>query len=91
MRLHPENSRPAQLGAPTLARLGETERAKEWLERALFLDPEDSIAAYNAAKGGVVAAIAKERPIPLRFIGVGEGIDDLKPFVAAEFVDALVG
>ena len=36
----------------------------------------------GSAKGGVVAAIAKERPIPLRFIGVGEGVDDLKPFVA---------
>jgi fused signal recognition particle receptor len=45
----------------------------------------------GTAKGGVVAAIAKERRIPLRFIGVGEGLDDLKPFVAAEFVDALVG
>jgi fused signal recognition particle receptor len=45
----------------------------------------------GTAKGGVVAAIAKERPIPLRFIGVGEGLDDLKPFVAAEFVEALVG
>ena len=45
----------------------------------------------GSAKGGVVAAIAKERPIPLRFVGVGEGIDDLRPFVAAEFVDALVG
>ena len=45
----------------------------------------------GTAKGGVVAAIAKERPIPLRFIGVGEGIDDLKPFVAADFVEALVG
>ncbi len=44
----------------------------------------------GSAKGGVVAAIAKERPIPLRFIGVGEGLDDLKPFVAGEFVDALV-
>jgi fused signal recognition particle receptor len=44
----------------------------------------------GSAKGGVVAAIAKERPIPLRFIGIGEGLDDLKPFVAAEFVDALV-
>ena len=49
MRLHPENSRPAQLGAPTLARLGETDRAKEWLERALFLDPDEPIATYNAA------------------------------------------
>ena len=45
----------------------------------------------GTAKGGVVAAIAKERPVPLRFIGVGEGIDDLKPFVAADFVEALVG
>ena len=45
----------------------------------------------GSAKGGMVAAIAKERPIPLRFIGVGEGLDDLKPFVAAEFVEALVG
>jgi fused signal recognition particle receptor len=45
----------------------------------------------GTAKGGVVAAIAKERPIPLRFIGVGEGLDDLKAFVAAEFVEALVG
>ena len=49
MRLHPENSRPAQLGAPALARMGETERAKEWLERALFLDPDEPIATYNAA------------------------------------------
>jgi len=45
----------------------------------------------GTAKGGVVAAIAKDRPIPLVFIGVGEGIDDLRPFRAAEFVDALVG
>jgi fused signal recognition particle receptor len=45
----------------------------------------------GSAKGGVVAAIAKERPIPLRFIGLGEGLEDLRPFVAAEFVDALVG
>jgi fused signal recognition particle receptor len=45
----------------------------------------------GSAKGGVVAAIAKERPIPLRYIGVGEGLDDLKPFIASDFVDALVG
>ena len=45
----------------------------------------------GSAKGGVVAAIAKERPIPLRFIGVGEGLGDLRPFVARQFVDALVG
>jgi fused signal recognition particle receptor len=45
----------------------------------------------GTAKGGVVAAIAGMNPVPLRFIGVGEGIDDLRPFAAAEFVDALVG
>jgi fused signal recognition particle receptor len=45
----------------------------------------------GTAKGGVVAAIAKTRPVPLKLIGVGEGIDDLRPFRAAEFADALVG
>ena len=44
----------------------------------------------GSAKGGVVAAIAKQHPIPLRFIGVGEGVDDLRPFVAREFVEALL-
>jgi fused signal recognition particle receptor len=44
----------------------------------------------GSAKGGVVAAIAREHPVPLAFIGVGEGVDDLRPFVAAEFVDALL-
>jgi len=45
----------------------------------------------GTAKGGVVAAIAKEHPVPLKYVGVGEGLDDLRPFVAAEFVAALVG
>jgi len=44
----------------------------------------------GTAKGGVVCAIARERPIPLRFIGAGEGIDDLRPFDAREFVAALL-
>ncbi|CAL93383.1 signal recognition particle-docking protein FtsY [Azoarcus olearius] len=43
----------------------------------------------GTAKGGVVAAIARQCPKPLRFIGVGEGIDDLQPFKAREFIDAL--
>lgn len=43
----------------------------------------------GTAKGGVIAAIAKERPIPFRFIGVGEKIDDLQTFNAREFVEAL--
>jgi fused signal recognition particle receptor len=45
----------------------------------------------GTAKGGVIAAIAKAHPIPLRFIGVGEGLDDLRPFVAEDFVTALLG
>jgi fused signal recognition particle receptor len=44
----------------------------------------------GTAKGGVVAAIACQRPIPLLFVGVGEGIDDLRPFVARDFVEALI-
>lgn len=44
----------------------------------------------GTAKGGVIAGIAKQKPIPLRFIGVGEGIDDLRPFEAKDYVDALI-
>ena len=44
----------------------------------------------GTAKGGVIAALAKTRPIPVRFIGVGESIDDLRPFVAKDYVDALL-
>jgi fused signal recognition particle receptor len=43
----------------------------------------------GTAKGGVIAAIAETRPIPIRFIGVGESIEDLRPFKASEFVEAL--
>jgi fused signal recognition particle receptor len=45
----------------------------------------------GTAKGGALAAIAKARPIPVRFIGVGEDLDDLKPFAAREYVEALIG
>jgi fused signal recognition particle receptor len=45
----------------------------------------------GTAKGGVVCAIAREKPVPLLFVGIGEGIDDLRPFVARDFAEALVG
>jgi fused signal recognition particle receptor len=45
----------------------------------------------GSAKGGVLAAIARQCPKPVRFIGIGEGIDDLRPFSAHEFVEALLG
>ena len=44
----------------------------------------------GTAKGGVLAAIARQQPKALRYIGVGEAIDDLQPFKAAEFVAALL-
>jgi len=44
----------------------------------------------GTAKGGVICAIARYKPLPLRFIGVGEGLEDLRPFGAEEFVDALL-
>lgn len=44
----------------------------------------------GTAKGGVLAAIAKNRPIPVYFIGIGEQIEDLQAFNAEEFVDALL-
>lgn len=43
----------------------------------------------GTAKGGIIFAIAKETHIPIRLIGVGEGISDLRPFNADEFVEAL--
>jgi fused signal recognition particle receptor len=43
----------------------------------------------GTAKGGIIFAIAKQTKIPIRFIGIGEGITDLRPFHADEFVDAL--
>jgi fused signal recognition particle receptor len=45
----------------------------------------------GTAKGGVLAAIARVRPVPVYFIGIGEKIEDLQPFIAADFVDALLG
>ena len=43
----------------------------------------------GTAKGGVIFALAKQMPLPIRYIGVGEGIDDLRPFEADAFVKAL--
>jgi len=45
----------------------------------------------GTAKGGILAAIARQRPIPVYFIGVGEKVEDLQPFSAEEFSDALLG
>ena len=44
----------------------------------------------GTAKGGIVIAVADSLQIPVRYIGVGEGIDDLMPFEPRDFVDALI-
>ena len=44
----------------------------------------------GTAKGGIAIAIAKELGVPVKFAGVGEGVDDLKPFDAVEFAQALI-
>ncbi len=44
----------------------------------------------GTAKGGIVIAIAKELGVPVKFAGVGEGVDDLQPFDAREFTQALL-
>ncbi len=49
LEVHPENPRPAYLGASALLTLGEPDRAREWLSRALAIDREDILTQYNAA------------------------------------------
>ena len=44
----------------------------------------------GTARGGIVLAVRHELEIPIHFVGVGEAVDDLRPFVASEFVDALL-
>ncbi|NVN57256.1 signal recognition particle-docking protein FtsY [bacterium Scap17] len=43
----------------------------------------------GTAKGGIIFALAKQLNLPIRYIGVGEGVDDLRPFAADDFVSAL--
>jgi fused signal recognition particle receptor len=45
----------------------------------------------GTAKGGIVISVQRELGVPVKLIGLGEGADDLAPFVPAEFVDALLG
>ena len=44
----------------------------------------------GTARGGVVISLADRFKLPIRYIGVGEGVDDLRPFIAEDFVDALL-
>jgi fused signal recognition particle receptor len=44
----------------------------------------------GTAKGGICIAIAQELGVPVKYVGLGEGIDDLQPFNAKEYVNALI-
>lgn len=44
----------------------------------------------GTAKGGIVIAIARELGVPVKYVGLGEGIDDLRPFDAKEYVEAII-
>ncbi|MDR1275780.1 MAG: signal recognition particle-docking protein FtsY [Candidatus Accumulibacter sp.] len=61
----------------------------EAFDKAIGVDGLIVTKLDGSAKGGVVAAIARQCPKPIRFIGVGERIDDLRPFVARDFVEAI--
>jgi fused signal recognition particle receptor len=45
----------------------------------------------GTARGGILVAIAEKFGLPMHFIGVGEGVDDLEPFTAREFAEAIAG
>jgi adenylate cyclase len=49
LALHPENPRPAHLGAVALVELGELDRARDWAARAIAIDPDDVLTQYNGA------------------------------------------
>jgi adenylate cyclase len=51
LALHPDDPRPAHLGAGALFELGDAERAREWVARALAIDPDDPLTLYNVACG----------------------------------------
>jgi len=44
----------------------------------------------GSAKGGIAISLSQTHQLPIRFIGIGEGLEDLKPFVAADFAKALI-
>ena len=62
----------------------------ESFHQAMQLDGMVVTKLDGTAKGGIVFAIAEKLEIPLRFIGVGEKVEDLRVFEAEEFVDALL-
>jgi fused signal recognition particle receptor len=61
----------------------------EAFNKAITLNGSSITKLNGTAKGGVLFAIADELNLPIRYIGIGEGIDDLKPFEPKQFIEAL--
>lgn len=66
-------------------------RQAEQFHAAIKLDSITLTKLDGTAKGGIIFSLAEKLKLPIRFVGVGEGINDLQPFVAEDFVKALFG
>lgn len=87
---HPEASRETLLVLDATTGQNAISQAKEF-SSVVHVDGLVLTKLDGTAKGGVVCAIKKELGIPVRYIGVGEGVDDLQVFQPEEFAAALVG
>lgn len=87
-----DNSAPHEVMLVIDATMGQNalQQAKQFHE-AIGLTGITLTKLDGTAKGGIIFAIADQLKLPIRFIGIGEGIDDLKPFNTTEFIDALCG
>ncbi len=87
---HPEASRETLLVLDATTGQNAISQAKEF-SSVVHVDGLVLTKLDGTAKGGVICAIKKELGIPVRYIGVGEGVDDLQVFQPEEFAAALVG
>jgi len=72
------------------ATLGQMDCGKPIFAQAAQLSGVVLTKLDGTAKGGVALAVVKQMGLPIRFIGAGEGIEDLRPFSSYEFVEALL-
>ena len=77
-----ETLQPLHRSKPDISRF----RARRWFYRCTLPKKLD-----GTARGGILVALAEKHKLPVHFIGVGEGIDDLAPFTARDFAQAIAG
>src|SRR5690606_12614504 len=88
-KLDPDPPHETLLGLDASTGQNARNQAQKFHE-AVELDGRALTTLEATARGGVIFAIAEALQLPSRFIGVGEGVDDLRPFDAEEFVAALL-